>query len=223
MKFVEEHSHILNKNIYEHLSRQRVLPEDLALEVKESITLKANNKKLLQQKMQTATGKKVTLKDLSNLRQKTNQGISKNDISDIVAYLNQKEGSKVDVMIDSENNFKGIFYQNQYMKKIYERYPEILLVDATYELLGLRLPVHLLLVIDGDGLSEIAVLFILADELKSTVENIVKVFQKHNELWTETKFVMSDKDFVEREAFSKCFANASLLICLYHTLRSFRR
>ena len=60
----------------------------------------------------------MTLKDLSNLRQKTNQGISKNDISDIVAYLNQKEGSKVDVMIDSENNFKGIFYQNQYMKKI---------------------------------------------------------------------------------------------------------
>ena len=34
---------------------------------------------------------------------------------------------------------------------------------------------------------------------------------------------MSDKDLVEREAFSKCFANATLLICLYHTLRSFRR
>ena len=82
---------------------------------------------------------------------------------------------------------------------------------------------YLLLVIDGDGLSEIAVLFILADELKSTVENIVKVFQKHNEFWTETKVIMSDKDFVEREAFSKCFANASLLICLYHTLRSFRQ
>ena len=98
-----------------------------------------------------------------------------------------------------------------------------MLVDATYKLLGLRLPVYLLLVIDGDGLSEIAVLFILADELKSTVENIVKVFQKHNEFWTETKVIMSDKDFVEREAFSKCFANASLLICLYHTLRSFRR
>ena len=96
----------------------------------------------------------MTLKDLSNLRQKTNQGISKNDISDIAAYLNQNKGSKVDVMIDSEKNFEGIFYQNQYMKKIYERYPEILLVDATYKLLGLRLPVYLLLVIDGDGLTE---------------------------------------------------------------------
>ena len=116
------------------MPRRRALPEDLALEVKESITLKAN-KKLLQQKVQTATGKKVTLKDLSNLRQKTNQGISKNDISDIVAYLNQKEGCTVDLMIDSENNFKVNFYQGQYMKKMYERYPEILLVDATYKLL----------------------------------------------------------------------------------------
>ena len=134
VKFVEEHNHIMNEHIYGHLPRRRALPEDLALEVKESITLKAN-KKFLQQKVQTATGKKVTLKDLSNLRQKTNQGISKNDISDIVAYLNQKEGCTVDLMIDSENNFKVNFYQGQYMKKMYERYPEILLVDATYKLL----------------------------------------------------------------------------------------
>ena len=82
---------------------------------------------------------------------------------------------------------------------------------------------YLLLVIDGDGLSEIAALFNLADQLKSTVENIVKVFQRHNEFWTETKVIMSDKDSVEWKAFSKCFGNASLLICLYHTLRSFRR
>ena len=70
VKFVEKHNHSLNKNIYEHLLRQWALSEDLALEVKESVKLKAN-KKLLQEKIQTATGKKVTLKDLSNLRQQT--------------------------------------------------------------------------------------------------------------------------------------------------------
>ena len=56
VKFVKP-NRILNKNIYEHLPKQRALPENLALEVKESIKLKAN-KKLLQQKIQTATGKK---------------------------------------------------------------------------------------------------------------------------------------------------------------------
>ena len=46
VKFVEEHNHILNKNIYEHFSRQRALLENLALEVKESIKLKASKKSL---------------------------------------------------------------------------------------------------------------------------------------------------------------------------------
>ena len=63
----------------------------------------------------------------------------------------------------------------------------------------------------------------MADKIKSTVENTVKVFQKHNELWIETKVIMSDKHFAENEAFSKCFSNASLLIFVYHTLRSFRQ
>ena len=46
VKIVEKHNHILNKNIYEHFPRQRALPEDLALEVKESIKLKTNKKLL---------------------------------------------------------------------------------------------------------------------------------------------------------------------------------
>ena len=36
----------------------------------------------------------------------------------------------------------------------------MLLVDATYKLIDLRIPVYLLLVIDGDGLSEIVALII---------------------------------------------------------------
>ena len=48
-------------------------------------------------------------------------------------------------------------------------------------------------------------------------------FKRHNEAWTKTNLIMAHKDFTERQAFSKCFPSASLLICLYHTLRTFRR
>ena len=34
---------------------------------------------------------------------------------------------------------------------------------------------------------------------------------------------MADKDMTEREVFAAAFPNAELLICLYHTFRSFRR
>ena len=66
------------------------------------------------------------------------------------------------------------------MNEIFEKFPEILLADATYKFIDLRIPVYLLLVVDGDGLSEIVVLFILTDETKIVIESI-HVFKKYNE------------------------------------------
>ena len=106
---------------------------------------------------------------------------------------------------------------------MYEKFPEMLLVDATYKLIDLRIPVYLLLVIDGDGLSEMAALIILADNTKPVIESVVNIFKKYNHSWEKTVVIMSVKVFNERDAFSNCFPSAKLLICLYHTLRSLRR
>ena len=46
------------------------------------------------------------------------------------------------------------------MSEMYEKFSEMLLVDATYKLIDSRIPVYLLLVINGDGLSERAALII---------------------------------------------------------------
>ena len=51
----------------------------------------------------------------------------------------------------------------------------------------------------------------------------MEVFKKQNPCWFKTKVIMSDKDFTECDAFTSCFSGASLNICLYHTLRTFRR
>ena len=49
------------------------------------------------------------------------------------------------------------------MSEMLEKFPEIFLVNATHKLIDLRIPVYLLLVVDGDWLSETVALFILAD------------------------------------------------------------
>ena len=77
------------------------------------------------------------------------------------------------------------------------------------------MPIYLLIAIDGDGQSEIVALFILADESKPTVTEVVQIFPKHNSCWTYTKLAMSGKDIIERDAFAACFPGAVLLICLY--------
>ena len=218
----ELHNHELAKELYERLPRQRAVSEEDKIEMENAIKLKANSK-LLRQKIEQSTGKKVTLKDIANMKQKTRQDFNRNDLDSVINYLRQQKGSTAEVIINQENNFEGLFFQDEYMRQMYSKFPELLLVDATYKLLELRMPVYLLLCVDGEGLSEIVGMFILAEETKAVIEAAVGVFKKFNPSWSETKVVMSDKDFSEREAFTKCFPGASLNICLYHTLRSFRR
>ena len=222
MRVAQGHNHQLSKELYEHLPRQRALSEECKERIADAIKLKANTK-LLQRNVVQTTGKRVTLKDIANLKQKCRKEFNKNDLDDVIGLLKRQQGAIVELLIDSENNFKGLFYQDSYMRNIYSKFPELLLVDATYKLLDLRLPVYLLLCVDGDGLSEIAGMFILAEETKDVIEAAVQLFQKFNPNWGETQVIMSDKDFTERDAFAKCFPSASLNICLFHTLRSFRR
>ena len=165
----------------------------------------------------------MTLKDIINIKQYANFIINGNDVELLADHLKEKEAMTVEAIIGKENNFKGLFYQDTYMQNIFYKFPEILLVDATHKLLGLRMPLYLLLTIDGNGMSEIGAMFMLADETKDFIESTINIFKKYSPKWTDTKVIMSDKDFNEREAFTKLFIDASLVICLYHTLRSFRR
>ena len=51
----------------------------------------------------------------------------------------------------------------------------------------------------------------------------LEVFQDTNPAWSKTLSFMTDKDFVERDVIRTLFPSVSLLICRYHTLRTFRR
>ena len=50
-------------------------------------------------------------------------------------------GSAVDVFIDESNTFTGLLFQDGLMKTTYAAYPEDLLVNATYKLNELCMPV----------------------------------------------------------------------------------
>ena len=50
-----------------------------------------------------------------------------------------------------------------------------------------------------------------------------ETFKAKNSKWNYTTVVMADKDINEREIIKEVLPNASVLICLFHTLRTFRR
>ena len=64
-------------------------------------------------------------------------------------------GSTVDIFSDEGNTFTGILFQDSVMKSLFASYPEVLMIDATYKLNELRMPLYLMIVLDSNGQSEI--------------------------------------------------------------------
>eukprot|EP00794_Sanderia_malayensis_P001790 gene1790-1995_t len=61
------------------------------------------------------------------------------------------------------------------------------------------------------------------EETDSTIQSAVDCFKNSNTHWDNTKVIRTDKDFNERDVLERSFPQASMQICLYHALRSFRR
>ena len=55
------------------------------------------------------------------------------------------------------------------------------------------------------------------------MQQIVELVVRHNPCASQVRVIMGDKDFNEREVFTQTFPQATMLICLYHTLRTFHR
>lgn len=129
----------------------------------------------------------------------------------------------MEVIADEDKNLKAIFFQTPEMQKNFSMYPEFVMIDATYKLNDLRMPLFILLIVDGNGQSEIVALWITADECKDTITKMLQAFKMHNKDHSKIICVMGDKDLTEREVIASELANAHLLICLFHTMRSFKR
>ena len=66
--------------------------------------------------------------------------------------------STVEVFVSETNVFTGILFQDKAMSSTFGAFPEVLMI-ATYKLNDLRMPLYLLMVIDGNGQSEIVASF----------------------------------------------------------------
>ena len=124
-------------------------------------------------------------------------------------------------MGDDEDNFVGIFFQDQEMREDFSSYPEILFMDATYRLTELRFPCYFFMVEDSLGLTEIVGVGLVVNETKDTLKWLAETFKKHNDV-SKLNLVMTDKDMTERTVIKETFG-VEMMICLFHTLRSFKR
>ena len=107
------------------------------------------------------------------------------------------------------------------MRSTFSAYPELLLIDATYNLNDLRIPLYVLMNVDGNGESEVIALWLVATEDRNTL--LFDKFKERNPKWMDIAVIMADKDMVERDVLTEKVPGVDILICLFHVMRSFRR
>lgn len=90
----------------------------------------------------------------------------------------------VDVFV-CDDTLQAIFFQTEEMQQTFAAYLEIIILDATYKLNDLRMPLYVMLTVDGNGESEIVALWIVQTEDRDTLSDSPKLW-RHSSVITAT-------------------------------------
>ena len=103
------------------------------------------------------SGKPLILKDVHNLRAQT-KFRNKNGkdeqqllLDEVEQLLQSDSGARVQLVTKDDGSLKILYFQNSSMTSLYSTFPEVLLLDATYCVNNLRMPLFVFICIDGNG------------------------------------------------------------------------
>jgi len=129
----------------------------------------------------------------------------------------------LEITTDDNGVVRSILFHDGPMRAFFAAYPELVLLDATYKLTNVRMPVYVLLCIGANGESEVVGIFLTTHEDSATLQELFGQFKAKNPRWTDIRTVMTDKDMAERDAVRQQLPDVSLLLCLFHVLRAMGR
>ncbi|XP_078392201.1 zinc finger SWIM domain-containing protein 1-like isoform X1 [Cetorhinus maximus] len=139
----------------------------------------------------------------------------------VPALASVKDGNVV-VVVSKANVLQAIYFQDSSMKQTFEKFPEVLLLDFMHRWEGLWLPTFLLLVIDGNGESDLVCLWFAQNEERETIKQLLRIFKQKNPAAERIQTVMCSGRPYRGEVVSEVLPHSKLVTCLFHTLRTFR-
>lgn len=220
-----EHNHPRSDVLFKVLPKQRQFNESAQEFLKESTAVKGKVP-LVREALMQKTKQFFTLKDLHNQTAKMKskeKGLGLSELELLYSELKNLSGATVEIFTDDKNQLEGIYFQDNCMKQNFNLYPELILVDATYRLNDRRMPLFVVLNVDGNGESQIAALFIIKSENYSVIMKMFNTFKKENEEYERIDVILSDKNFPDRKAYADSFPKAKLSLCIFHVIQNFNR
>ena len=102
------------------------------------------------------------------------------------------------------------------MRKVFEKFPEVLLVDGTYNVNSIRMPLYCFMAEDGFGKGRVIFYAAVCEEDTAHLQKMVQMFKESNPKWESIRIVVIDKDFTEWKVLKDEFPDATILFCQWH-------
>ncbi|XP_014662635.1 PREDICTED: uncharacterized protein C19orf68-like [Priapulus caudatus] len=169
--------------------------------------------------------------DINNLKEKLKKEVTGKDsdiqlLMDTLDDILQKEpGSSVHLSVEDDGKLSSLFIQLPFMKTALEKFPEVILLDATYRVNSSKMPLFTFIVEDGHGCSIPVAHFFVAGECCETLEHGFTALQKSvdKETLEKNHVFLVDKDFSEIALIKKFFPKSKIHLCLFHVMKTFKK
>ncbi|KAK3912071.1 Protein FAR-RED IMPAIRED RESPONSE 1 [Frankliniella fusca] len=225
-----DHNHETSKAIIDFYPEVRGL-DTLELNDAEKLLKLRVKPSLLLQRIEEETGKKVIGQDLVNVRLaiKRKEREGRSETEDLIHYLKtlEDDGDIICVGTDSENedNIQFIFIMHKSMLPTFKKFPEVIIVDSTYNSNKHKMPLLLINAMNGLGGTECVAYAFLVNETKETYAEIFKEFRNAvgEEAILETKTVVVDHDMSEISSLKEVLPHVDVQLCSFHVPNSFKR
>lgn len=198
--------HLMNLQTFNHYPENMRLTKEEESVAKTMVTGDGKKQKikshLMKLRIDQGISAPISLKSVRNVQNKCRLEREKlcdgsSELEKLLATMMDVPGAKVRVVREN-NELIAIYFQDPRMQAFFDKYPEVLLYDATYKLNSRNMPVFIQSVVDGNGQTEIVTIWICKSESTVVAQSMLSAFKEFNPSWKNVICIIGDKDFADR-------------------------
>ncbi|KAJ0391222.1 hypothetical protein P43SY_011695 [Pythium insidiosum] len=170
-------------------------------------------------------GQNVVKRDVDNMVQRARMATSTLDDDDetaavVAEFASANENNAVTVDVTDRNETGVVSLTSKYMRDLYTRFPEVLLVDTTHKTNRYNYQLLTLMVMDERGNGQPVQHSVMETNSEWHMHRAINHFKRANpNRWKLLSVIMVDKDLNEIRILEGHFPEARVLLCHFHVIK----
>ncbi|RLN90505.1 hypothetical protein BBJ28_00014636 [Nothophytophthora sp. Chile5] len=221
------HNHSVGPRTFANYAENRRCEDPDLLQVVDELQRAGAKKKRILEYLRAKTGKRLLIRDVHNLVrrmkvQRRGDSSLEQRVEDVLRLFvdcNDDRGNVARVYVDTDNVAQTITIQTAEQRRLFQRFPEVLLIDATHGTNNSRYKLFSFMVHDAFGHGQYIQHALIENESADNLTDAVKAFKLHNSMWEKVRVIVIDKGSSELSVLPKLFPLCTVLLCQFHVIK----